>query len=59
MDIGFNSKFLLEMLANLDTEEVLFEFSQPNRAGLIKQIVDEEVVDKDILMLIMPLMLND
>lgn len=59
MDIGFNSKFLSEMLSNLDSGEVMFEMSQPNRAGLIKPIYDEDRPNEDILMLIMPLMLND
>ncbi|HPE33875.1 MAG TPA: DNA polymerase III subunit beta [Bacteroidales bacterium] len=59
MDIGFNSKFLSEMLNNLDSGEVMFEMSQPNRASLIKPIYDEDRPNEDILMLIMPLMLND
>ena len=59
MDIGFNSKFLHEMLNNLGSTEVLFEMSQPNRAGLVKPVNDEEKSNEDILMLIMPLMLND
>lgn len=59
MDIGFNSKFLHEMLNNLDSPEVIFEMSQPNRAGLIKPVNEEERPNEDILMLIMPLMLND
>mgnify|MGYP000946325744 CR=1 FL=1 len=59
MDIGFNSKFLHEMLNNLGSTEVLFEMSQPNRAGLVKPVNDEEKTSEDILMLIMPLMLND
>lgn len=59
MDIGFNSKFLHEMLNNLDSPEIIFEMSQPNRAGLIKPVNEEERPNEDILMLIMPLMLND
>lgn len=59
MDIGFNSKFLHEMLSNLHSPEVLFEMSQPNRAALIKPISEKEDKDEDILMLIMPLMLGD
>lgn len=59
MDIGFNSKFLHEMLNNLDSPEIIFEMSQPNRAGLIKPVNEEERTTEDILMLIMPLMLND
>lgn len=57
MDIGFNSRFLLEMLTNLESEEVSLHMSQPNRAGLI--IPDSNDNDEDILMLIMPVMLNN
>lgn len=58
MEIGFNSKFLIEMLNNLQTENIDFEMSAPNRAALIlpnKTEPDEE----DILMLVMPVMLNN
>ncbi len=57
MDIGFNSRFLLEMLNNLDSTEVSVHMSQPNRAGLI--IPDSNDENEDILMLIMPVMLNN
>jgi len=57
MDIGFNSRFLIEMLTNLESEEISFHMSQPNRAGLI--IPDTNSEEEDILMLIMPVMLNN
>ncbi len=57
MDIGFNSRFLLEMLTNLDSDEVSLHLSQPNRAGLIIPNSNDE--REDILMLIMPVMLNN
>ncbi len=57
LEIGFNSRFLQEMLNNLDTDEVKFEMSAPNRAGLILP-VDNDVEGEDILMLVMPVMLN-
>ncbi len=57
MEIGFNSKFMVEMLQNLETEQVMLEMSEPNRAGLIIP-VDSENKDEDILMLVMPVMLN-
>lgn len=57
MDIGFNSRFLLEMLTNLESEEISLHMSQPNRAGLI--IPDSNDNEEDILMLIMPVMLNN
>ncbi|MBP5541100.1 MAG: DNA polymerase III subunit beta [Bacteroidales bacterium] len=59
MDIGFNAKFLTEMLTNLDSEQVLFEMSHPSRAGIIFPYYTEEKEEKndDILMLVMPVML--
>ena len=58
MDIGFNAKFLTEMISNLDTEQVLIELSHPSRAGIIFPYGDEaEGKQDDILMLVMPVML--
>ena len=57
LEIGFNSKFLLEMLNNIDTDEVQLEMSAPNRAGILLP-VNNENKDEDILMLVMPVMLN-
>lgn len=59
LEIGFNSKFMQEMLSNISTREVLIEMSQPNRAGLIHPIETEENTTEDILMLVMPVMLNN
>ncbi len=59
MDIGFNSKFLLEMLNNIDDDIVRIEMSQPNRAGLILPGEESDQEDEDILMLVMPVMLNN
>ncbi|MEZ5053733.1 MAG: DNA polymerase III subunit beta [Chitinophagales bacterium] len=57
MEIGFNAKFLLEMLAALDSSEIHIELSTPNRAGIIRPSVKEE--NEDLLMLVMPVMLNN
>ena len=57
MEIGFNSKFLIEMLNNIETEEVNIEMSDPSRAGIILPENSEES-DEDILMLVMPVMVN-
>lgn len=57
MEIGFNSKFLLEMLSNIESDDVQFELSAPNRAGLILP-AEKDVEGEDVLMLIMPVMLN-
>ena len=57
MEIGFSSKFFQEMLANLSQTEIQLEMSAPNRAGIITP-VDNQNADEDILMLLMPVMLN-
>ena len=57
IEIGFNAKFLVEMLNNLGCKEVSLRFSAPNRAGLI--LPGEQDANEDILMLVMPVMLNN
>jgi DNA polymerase-3 subunit beta len=56
MEIGFNSKFLLDMLSNLDSEMIKIEMSAPNRAGILMPV--DEKKEEDVLMLVMPVMLN-
>lgn len=56
MEIGFNAKFLIEMLTNLSGEEVTIEMSTPNRAGLLFPQTNDD--KEDVLMLVMPVMLN-
>lgn len=56
MEIGFNAKYLADVLGNVDDEEVYFEFSTPNRAGIVKPSEEDE--NEQILMLVMPVMLN-
>lgn len=57
MEIGFNAKFLVEMLNNLDCENIDLNLSAPNRAGLIMPAKQD--ANEDILMLVMPVMLNN
>ena len=57
IEIGFNARFLLEMLGNITSKEVSIQLSAPNRAGLI--LPNESEDDEDILMLVMPVMLNN
>ncbi len=57
IEIGFNAKFLVEMLNNLSSKEVTLKFSAPNRAGLI--VPSGKSDNEDILMLVMPVMLNN
>src|SRR5690606_36793191 len=57
MEIGYNAKFLVEMLSNLTCEEVVLEMSSPNRAGLLLPAIKED--HEDVLMLVMPVLLNN
>jgi len=57
MEIGFNARFLIEMLSNLMAHDVTIELSAPNRAGLI--VPREKEDNEDVLMLVMPVMLNN
>lgn len=57
MQIGFNSKFLIEVLNNLQSDDITLEMSEPSRAGIIKP-VDGLEEGEEILMLVMPVMLN-
>lgn len=56
LEIGFNAKFLVEMLNNLESENVVLNMSVPSKAGLINPA--ESTNNEDILMLVMPVMLN-
>jgi DNA polymerase-3 subunit beta len=57
IEIGFNAKFLIEMLNNLDSKEVSIDMSAPNKAGLLFPSDMDE--NEDILLLVMPVMLNN
>lgn len=57
LQIAFNAKFLIEMLSAADTEDIKMELSTPTKAGLIKPT--EQAEGEDLLMLVMPLMLNN
>lgn len=56
MVIGFNAKYLADVLNNVDDEDVRFEFSTPNRAGIVKPSAQND--KQEMLMLVMPVMLN-
>ena len=58
MEIGFNSKFIIEMLNNIDSEQINLEMSAPNRAGILSP-ADKNSSEEDIVMLVMPIMLNN
>lgn len=56
MKIAFNAKFLVELLNAAETDEVVMHLSSPSNAGIIKP--SEEKSDGELLMLVMPLMIN-
>lgn len=56
IEIGFNAKFLIEMLTNIDADQIKLNMSAPNKAGVI--VPSEKDKGEDILMLVMPVMLN-
>lgn len=58
MEIGFNSRFLTEMLNNLASENVQLEMSLPNRAGILTP-ADGTEEGELITMLVMPVMLSN
>ena len=57
--IGFNSRFLIEMLNGLECDEVKLSMSLPNRAGLLTPLDHTEEECEDVTMLVMPVMLNN
>ena len=58
MEIGFNAKFLIEMLLNIGSDEVSIELSSATKAGIILPSKENEDSDEDVLMIVMPVMLN-
>jgi DNA polymerase III subunit beta len=57
MEIGFKSVFLLEILSNISTQDVMIELADPTRAGLFLP-GESENESEDLLMLLMPMMIN-
>jgi DNA polymerase-3 subunit beta len=56
MDIGYNAGYVLDVLKQIDTTEVIFELGAPTSAGLVKPTEQEK--EEDLLMLIMPVRLS-
>ncbi len=57
MSIGFKGSAFIEILTNFDCEEVVIQLADPSRAGLV--IPSEQPEGQDVLMLMMPMLLND
>ena len=57
MSIGFKGTSFIEILSNFDCEQVIIQLADPSRAGLV--LPSEQPADQDVLMLMMPMLLND
>jgi DNA polymerase-3 subunit beta len=57
LNIGFKAGFLIEILNNISSDEVVLQLADPTRPGVI--VPRENEKNEDLLMLIMPMMLND
>ena len=57
MAIGFKAPFLIDLLGSIASEDVLLKLADPARAGLLVPVENEE--NEDVLMLLMPMLLND
>ena len=57
MSIGFNGPYLLEVLNNLASQEIVVELADPSRAGVL--LPAEQEMGEDLIMLLMPMMLQD
>lgn len=57
LEIGFNAKFLIEMLNNVHSDKVMLKLSEPGMAGLMEPA--EQAQDEHLLMLVMPIMLHN
>lgn len=56
LEIAFNAKFVIDMIASMNEEEVQFEFSTPSRACIMTPLNKKD--NEDLLMLVMPIMVN-
>ena len=57
ISIGFKGSSFIEVLSNFDCPEVLIRLADPSRAGLV--IPSEQPENQDVLMLMMPMLIND
>ena len=57
MNIGFKGSSLMEILGNLSSDQIEIQLADPSRAGII--VPAEQPENEDVLMLIMPMLLND
>jgi DNA polymerase-3 subunit beta len=57
MSIGFKGSSFIEILSNFDCQDVIIKLADPSRAGLV--LPSEQPENQDVLMLMMPMLIND
>jgi DNA polymerase III subunit beta len=57
INIGFKAQYIIDIVSNLDTQDIILELADPSRAGLL--LPAQNKADEDLLMLLMPMLLND
>lgn len=57
MSIGFKGSSFIEILSNFDCQDVIIQLADPSRAGLV--LPSEQPENQDVLMLMMPMLIND
>ena len=57
MSIGFKGSSFIEILNNFDCDQVVIQLADPSRAGLVLPL--EQPENQDVLMLMMPMLIND
>ncbi len=57
MSIGFKGSSFIDILSNFDCEQVIIQLADPSRAGLV--VPSEQPENQDVLMLMMPMLIND
>lgn len=57
MDIGFNTIYINEVLSNFHEDEIIFKLNSPNKACVIVPVEEKE--DEDLMMLLMPVRINN
>lgn len=57
MSIGFKGSSFIEILSNFECQEVIIQLADPSRAGLV--LPSEQPEGQDVLMLMMPMLIND
>ena len=57
INIGFKAQYIIDIVSNLDTQDIVLELADPSRAGLF--LPAQNKADEDLLMLLMPMLLND